>query len=134
VTGCMTLETLNSKIWDLNAIAKPDYVSNNYPFLICSLIHNSCVWAHSPLDYAQSWMNATYAANAANSGRFLGRLRRQSTPQCEKLPKREVDNPVDTMAEDADVSHNGHFKRVSIPWLRPPLASEASVHMFLRRE
>ena len=34
-TGCMSLETIPKKVYALNALFKPDYVSNEYPNLIC---------------------------------------------------------------------------------------------------
>ncbi|OCT54928.1 hypothetical protein CLCR_03165 [Cladophialophora carrionii] len=51
VTGCMSLETIPQTIYALNAIPKPDYFSNDYPNLICSLGHNECQWTYSPLDF-----------------------------------------------------------------------------------
>ena len=68
-TGCMSLETISKKIYALNALPKPDYLSNDYPNLICSLIQSRCQWTWSPVDFLDSQGNASTS----------------STPACETL-------------------------------------------------
>ena len=53
-TGCMALETIPTKLYALNALPKPEYVSNNYPVLVCSLNQKKCSWTYSPLDFLSS--------------------------------------------------------------------------------
>lgn len=48
--GCMALETELTVIWALNKLAKPEFVSQNYPNLACSLAKQECQWNYSPLD------------------------------------------------------------------------------------
>ncbi|KAJ9612079.1 hypothetical protein H2200_003674 [Cladophialophora chaetospira] len=50
-TGCMGLELVPKNIYALNALPKPDYVSNEIPNLICSLRQSKCQWSYSPLDF-----------------------------------------------------------------------------------
>ncbi|EXJ62922.1 hypothetical protein A1O7_03365 [Cladophialophora yegresii CBS 114405] len=68
-TGCMSLETIPQTIYALNAIAKPDYFSNDYPNLICSLDHHKCEWTYSPLD---SLANTPSSPDSTTSGIHLG--------------------------------------------------------------
>lgn len=52
--GCMTLETVSTYIWALNAMKKPTYTNKFYKNLVCSLSQKRCEWTYSPLDYLQN--------------------------------------------------------------------------------
>ncbi|EXJ71957.1 uncharacterized protein A1O5_04459 [Cladophialophora psammophila CBS 110553] len=89
-TGCMSLETIPDKIYALNALLKPDYISNDFPSLICSLNQNRCGWTYSPLDYLGEIVNCaspTSPNSDVNS--------RQVTPACENLDEiAPLDQPL----------------------------------------
>lgn len=77
-SGCMAFETLPKKVWALNALPKPDYVSKDYPNLVCSLNQNECQWRYSPLDFLSNSSSSDSSARSLNTGH-------DTAPACEKL-------------------------------------------------
>ncbi|OAP56902.1 hypothetical protein AYL99_09014 [Fonsecaea erecta] len=89
-TGCMSLETVPDNIYLLNALLKPDYVSNDFPTLICSLNQNRCGWAYSPLESLRAVVTTTSSILPYDDVNGTA----EETPACEEA--------LDTMVAHAE--------------------------------
>jgi hypothetical protein len=105
VTGCMSLETIPQVIYALNGIPKPDYFSNDYPNLICSLDRDECQWTYSPLDFLA---NSTSSSSSTPSGL---NIRKRNTPALESMddvPRLLL--PIRSSGEERDTSEEIEFE------------------------
>ena len=93
----MALETIVQTIYALNAISQPDYVSNNYPNLICSIDLNECQWSYSPMDFLRRAASFKHNLNAMN-------VQPQGAPGCEDFDDKRDVGSLDLLSAEGSVT------------------------------